>query len=142
MGEERQYSLLEVARHNKRKDCWMVIHGKVYDVTSFLLDHPGGEDILVETSGRDATREFEDVGHSTEARSALKDLYVGTLREPTEEEKAEHEKNVAEGKSKSIISSENDDESFIQKVAKFLVPVLIIALGLLLRQWTAKTPET
>jgi len=31
----------EVAQHNKDDDCWFVIHGKVYDVNGFMLDHPG-----------------------------------------------------------------------------------------------------
>eukprot|EP00171_Calliarthron_tuberculosum_P014964 IDg14964t1 len=49
-------------------------------------EHPGGEDILVDSSGRDATREFEDVGHSDDARSQLAPLLIGVLRDPTPEE--------------------------------------------------------
>jgi cytochrome b involved in lipid metabolism len=33
------------------KDCWLVIEGKVYDVTPFLDEHPGGFDTLVSNSG-------------------------------------------------------------------------------------------
>ena len=35
---------------------------KVYDVTEFLAEHPGGEEILLETAGTDSTEAFEDVG--------------------------------------------------------------------------------
>ena len=31
----------EVLKHNKREDCWVIIHGKAYDVTDFLPEHPG-----------------------------------------------------------------------------------------------------
>ena len=37
----------------------MAIDGKVYDVTKFLDDHPGGGDVMVSSSGRDASDDFE-----------------------------------------------------------------------------------
>ena len=54
---------------------------QVYDVTGFLAEHPGGEEILLESAGVDATEGFEDVGHSTDARTLLDDYLVGELRE-------------------------------------------------------------
>jgi cytochrome b involved in lipid metabolism len=41
----------EVEKHDKKDDCWMVIHGKVYDVTKFLGEHPGGEEVMLESKG-------------------------------------------------------------------------------------------
>lgn len=35
---------------------------------SFIIQHPGGEEVLLEQAGKDATEAFEDVGHSTDAR--------------------------------------------------------------------------
>ncbi|CAG5098508.1 Oidioi.mRNA.OKI2018_I69.XSR.g15734.t1.cds [Oikopleura dioica] len=75
------FSLEEVGKHNTGKDCWMVIHNKVYDVTKFLSEHPGGEEILLECAGVDATEGFEDVGHSADARELLQDYLVGDLRQ-------------------------------------------------------------
>ena len=43
------------------------------------IKHPGGEEVLLEQAGKDATETFEDVGHSTEAREIMKDLLVGVL---------------------------------------------------------------
>lgn len=58
----------------------MVIHDKVYDTTSFVDEHPGGEEVLLDVGGQDATEAFEDVGHSDEAREILEGLLVGTLK--------------------------------------------------------------
>lgn len=41
----------EVAKHNKREDCWVVIHGKVYNLTDFLSDHPGGVGPILAKAG-------------------------------------------------------------------------------------------
>ncbi|KAK2463103.1 hypothetical protein APHAL10511_004758 [Amanita phalloides] len=51
----------EVATHNSRESCWIIVHGKVYDVTDFLDDHPGGSNIILKYAGKDATREYEPI---------------------------------------------------------------------------------
>ena len=63
-------TLAEVAEHKDRNSCWLVIHNKVYDVTKFLEEHPGGEEVIIDVGGRFASEPFEDVGHSEDARSA------------------------------------------------------------------------
>ncbi|KAH7312404.1 cytochrome b5-like heme/steroid binding domain-containing protein [Stachybotrys elegans] len=70
----------DVAEHNTKKDLYMVIHGKVYDATPFVDEHPGGEEVLLDVGGQDATEAFEDVGHSDEARETLEKLLVGDLK--------------------------------------------------------------
>jgi cytochrome b involved in lipid metabolism len=57
-------------------DCWLSIEGKIYDVSEFA--HPGGKQILIDNSGRDATREFLDIGHKN-ADTFLKQLFIGDL---------------------------------------------------------------
>ena len=54
------YTLADVAAHRTEDDCWMVIHGLVFDVTSLVPSHPGGGDLLLAVAGRDATIEFAD----------------------------------------------------------------------------------
>lgn len=71
--------LEEVRQHNSLKSSWVVIHNKVYDVTKFLEEHPGGEEVLLEQAGKDATESFEDVGHSSDARSLSEDYLIGKL---------------------------------------------------------------
>jgi hypothetical protein len=53
------YSLADVAKHTTKDDCWVVLHGKVLNVTSFLKDHPGGELAILTFAGKDATAEFD-----------------------------------------------------------------------------------
>jgi cytochrome b involved in lipid metabolism len=45
--EVRIFTKAEVAKHDTVHDCWMIINGKVYDVTPFVDEHPGG-DILMD----------------------------------------------------------------------------------------------
>ncbi|XP_027703469.1 cytochrome b5 type B [Vombatus ursinus] len=78
-AEATYYRLEEVATRNSEKEMWIVIHGRVYDITSFLGEHPGGEEVLMEQAGRDATESFEDVGHSLDAKEMLKQYYVGEV---------------------------------------------------------------
>ncbi|KAF4658747.1 Cytochrome b2, mitochondrial precursor [Perkinsus olseni] len=49
----------ELGGHRGKDSCWMAILGKVYDLTDFLTEHPGGSAILLRHSGKDATKEFE-----------------------------------------------------------------------------------
>ena len=49
----------EVAKHNSRESCWVVIGGQVYDVTNFIDDHPGGAKSILQYGGKDGTEEYE-----------------------------------------------------------------------------------
>jgi len=73
----------DVAKHGDKKDLYVVIHDKVYDATKFLDEHPGGEEVLLDMAGKDATDAFEDVGHSDEAREILAGLIKGELERRT-----------------------------------------------------------
>ena len=76
--EGKVFRLEEVKEHNiskgENQSIWTVIHDKVYDITKFLdevcfisvisslkssLQHPGGEEILIENAGADSTENFE-----------------------------------------------------------------------------------
>lgn len=55
---------------------FITIDGKIYNVAPFLEDHPGGQDILLEQQGQDASESFYDVGHSEEAKKLMREFYV------------------------------------------------------------------
>ncbi|KIM24623.1 hypothetical protein M408DRAFT_75649 [Serendipita vermifera MAFF 305830] len=57
-GGAGEYTVEEVAKHNTKNDCWVIVDGKVLDLTNFLPDHPGGEKAILLYAGRDATEEF------------------------------------------------------------------------------------
>mmetsp|Transcript_18977 Transcript_18977/g.28265 ORF Transcript_18977/g.28265 Transcript_18977/m.28265 type:complete len:105 (+) Transcript_18977:34-348(+) len=76
----KEYTFAQVKVHNKEDDLWLIIDGKVYDVSQYMDEHPGG-DILLDGAGlEDATDLFEDVGHSDEAREEMKEFLIGTLK--------------------------------------------------------------
>jgi len=49
----------EVAKHNNKDSCWVILNNQVLDVTKFLKDHPGGELAILTFAGKDATEEFD-----------------------------------------------------------------------------------
>lgn len=76
-------TMAEVGKHTDQNSCWMVIGGSVYDVTSFIAEHPGGPGILA-GCGKDASilfngRPNDGTSHSNRARSMLSSLQIGVL---------------------------------------------------------------
>jgi len=89
-GKSLVLSIQELSKHNKSSDCWMLISGNVYDITSFFGSHPGGNATMAATCGTDATDAYmtkdpnatSTAGgrdHSSNARNMLKDYYLGKL---------------------------------------------------------------
>ena len=74
-----------MAEHNTEEDCYIIIGNKnnggskVYNVTNYLDDHPGGMEVIMELAGGWADDLFEDIGHSSEARKQLKEFEVADL---------------------------------------------------------------
>ncbi|PFH58278.1 hypothetical protein XA68_13925 [Ophiocordyceps unilateralis] len=75
-----EYDAKQIAEHNKPEDAWLIIHGKVYDLSNYMKDHPGGPEIINETAGLDASEGFDNAGHSEDAFDIMKDLYKGKLK--------------------------------------------------------------
>ena len=80
MDKRRIFTLSQVSQHRTKHDIWLVIDGRVLDVTKFLQEHPGGEEVLIEAAGKDASKEFADIGHSKEAKKLLLKYQVGYLQ--------------------------------------------------------------
>ncbi|KAK4423676.1 cytochrome isoform A [Sesamum alatum] len=117
------YTMEEASEHNTKDDCWVVIEGKVYDVSSYLDEHPGGDDVLLKATGKDATEEFEDAGHSKTARDLMEQYCIGEL-DQTPPPIPELE----------IVSKKQDLKGLPQKVLNlskqyWVVPVTVVGLS-------------
>ncbi len=60
-GEDRKIHGNELSRHSTNDDCWVVIHGRAYDVTDFKEEHPGGKAVILKWAGKDATATYEPI---------------------------------------------------------------------------------
>ncbi|KAL1410185.1 hypothetical protein Q8F55_004190 [Vanrija albida] len=114
------YTIDDLQAHKSRESLYMLISGKVYDVTQFLDEHPGGDEVLLEEGGRDATEAFEDVGHSDEARDMLPKMLLGPFDGPTKVAKAAGATTASSG------GSTGGDY-------KFLLPVAVLVAWLAYR---------
>lgn len=85
-------NMAEIAKHNTKSDCWMLINGKVYNVTSYFGSHPGGSGTMAPTCGKDATDAYytqdpyassssSRSAHSSRAQSLLSNYYLGNLNQ-------------------------------------------------------------
>lgn len=74
-----KYTRSQVQCHSTLDDCWMVIFDKVYNITDFVYIHPGGDFILFEYAGRDATHAFLSTRHGSSAYKMLDKYWIGIL---------------------------------------------------------------
>lgn len=83
-------SISSLGKHNTSDDCWVSLYNrKVYNVTKFIDEHPGGADIVLEHAGKDVTEIMADLAsheHSESAYDILdEDMLVAYLATPEEE---------------------------------------------------------
>ena len=80
---KKGYSLKEVASHSTAGDCWMTIHGKVYDVSIYLPDHPTRPEVIERWCGKEASEAYDTKTkgrrHSQEADRQLETYLIGAL---------------------------------------------------------------
>ena len=80
------YSREEVSRHDRADDAWVIVDGRVYDVTLFLDTHPGGIGVTESHLGTDISDVIrsEDVHKHTRTAFELMDKYrIGILEDST-----------------------------------------------------------
>lgn len=88
----------EVAQHNTPESCWVVLNGKVYDLTSFYAEHPGGASLITKNAGKDASALFNPVHPKDIVERLLPpDVCVGILDTST----VDPEKDVVAGQPES-----------------------------------------
>ncbi|KAI5453627.1 fatty acid alpha-hydroxylase [Naganishia albida] len=78
----RIFAAADVAKHNTPESFWVSYNGGVYDITPFLADHPGGDDILHPFAGKDMGDAMADESehvHSASAYEMLREYKIGQL---------------------------------------------------------------
>ena len=77
--KSREYTLEEVAKHNKKTDAWIAIDGIVANITDWIPLHPGGA-VIMKGVGKDASKLFHDIGHDAMAKKMLRKYQIGVLK--------------------------------------------------------------
>jgi len=113
----KQYSLAEVKKHNDNHSCWLVIHNEVYDVTKFLNEHPGGEEVLLEQGGKECSEAFEDVGHSSDARELMLKYKIGEI--------VEAEKKPVKQKTHNWAATDANTDGKESSLMSWIVPITL-----------------
>lgn len=78
--KRREISSQELANHTKKGDLWISIQGKVYDVSEWVKDHPGGDAPLMNLAGQDVTDAFVAF-HPGSAWKYLDQFFIGYLQD-------------------------------------------------------------
>lgn len=74
----KTFTRVEVALHNTESDCWTYVDGKVYDLSKWLPEHPGGGFLVLVMCGVDGAAAFRD-HHKSDQDNALTTYYIGDL---------------------------------------------------------------
>lgn len=76
-----RYTMTEVRAANKPEKCWTVIRGSVYNLTSWINKHPGGDKNILKLCGLDGTQAFEKKhGGQEKQENTLKGFEIGKLK--------------------------------------------------------------
>ncbi|MBU6414653.1 hypothetical protein KGQ34_00180 [Patescibacteria group bacterium] len=74
------FTLAQVAEHNSRMSCWSAINGGVYDLTSWIPNHPGGEQAILQLCGVDGSEQYNSKhGNARKPATILWGFKIGTL---------------------------------------------------------------
>ena len=119
-GQSITLDMAEISKHNKTADCWMLISGKVYNVTSYFGSHPGGNTTMSPTCGTDATSAYATrdpyaktgsnrIKHSSTAKNMLDSYYIGDLNQSIGQQKITEANAVVPQNTKGGEGEEDDD---------------------------------
>jgi len=80
---EATYTLAEVAVHNTQADCWTLVFDKVYNITTYIINHPGGASSISKICGKDGTSIFDNKHGGSSSQALILSTYkIGVLAKP------------------------------------------------------------
>ena len=105
--DQRRFTLEEVAEHKKKTDCYIVVDGTVFDMTTFLEEHPGGRRLPLKWAGKDATDTWMEI-HGHKKEQIFKNyahLIVGVIGEPGDQPAAPKDQPTAPLKMHTVVDT-------------------------------------
>ncbi|KAI7907968.1 uncharacterized protein BX663DRAFT_492586 [Cokeromyces recurvatus] len=117
----KEYTLKEVSKHTTVDSCWVIYQNKIYDVTEFIQDHPGGDDLILDYAGNDVTKVMKDVlehDHSDAAYEILSDYCIGSLKGEQEVNNGRHEDSstlTLHQRRMKLLEEEEESKTFIRE---------------------------
>jgi cytochrome b involved in lipid metabolism len=80
---EATYTLADVAVHNTQADCWTLVFDKVYNITTYIKNHPGGASSIAKICGKDGTAIFDNKHGGSSSQALILSTYkIGVLAKP------------------------------------------------------------
>jgi len=104
INTKQSYTWEEICKHKSADDCWLLIDGKVYDLSNWVPFHPGGDTILNGCASPNATYYFELYHANQKAFKLLNNYYIGVLDEKDKDK---------------ILSEENPSTEFLDILHKY-----------------------
>lgn len=83
----KSYTIEQVAQHNTAKDIWIIVEGKVFDLTQFINEHPGGKKVLMKMAGKDASKQFKTFHNDAIMQRVGLPMQIGVIGSANAEEK-------------------------------------------------------
>lgn len=75
----RKFTVKEVAKRSTKDELWIIVNARVYDVTSFLSKHPGGDLVILNMAGKDCTDAFENYHQARITKNMLSQFLIGEV---------------------------------------------------------------
>ncbi|KAM3500451.1 hypothetical protein MY10362_006388 [Beauveria mimosiformis] len=122
--EPRIITAGELAKYEGTDTFWLAVHGKVYNLTAYAADHPGGVDVLKDSAGTDATESFDYAGHPKSAVQSMVKFCIGRLEGSNEDLTEKPQEPPTPNKSAAVAGKPVSDSK-----TRLLMPLLLVGGG-------------